>query len=382
MILAPKLVALDSGHWVSLLRDALSANKESQILARRFFEDLLQLNYTVLFSLNHLRELLAINDPNAAARRLRFLRSLSFLSWIGDINAVGGNTLGSIADVFAAEVTIAYAGRSNTTDVRDAAKTLFLRSGSGCSVVPDDDWYPSLINHWSQIASDRARTITAISPFEFISPSTKLGDFTNGKMRTREQAVAIMKKQQISLLAEIREKGDRRIRDADERAAHFIQDCTQMAINIADSNPASAREFVFKALAEVGIDEDEVNDETTMGKLDRLILFRSQLRIVAEKIGVPFDILKREIDPDVIPSWIIGSALWENAQATNERKGSDLNDRYLGMLAAYVDVLYVDKRTLENFRRARMKNPELVKLVYETRKAPNYTDILEDLSRH
>ncbi len=54
------------------------------------------------------------------------------------------------------------------------------------------------------------------------------------------------------------------------------------------------------------------------------------------------------------------------------RPGSDLNDGYLGVLAAYCAVLYVDKRTAEDFSRAQRKEPRLKGLIGEISKAADF----------
>jgi len=124
----------------------------------------------------------------------------------------------------------------------------------------------------------------------------------------------------------------------------------------------------------------------TMGELGRLVLFRTQLKVVAPHTGIPFETLKRRVRPDQMPHRVIGDALRIHGQKLNERKGSDLNDGYLAALAAYADVLYVDKRTAENFRRAVRKEPGLAVLVGRIEKASDYRSILGRLaaspSRH
>jgi hypothetical protein len=56
-----------------------------------------------------------------------------------------------------------------------------------------------------------------------------------------------------------------------------------------------------------------------------------------------------------------------------------LTDNYLACLSAYADVTYVDKRTLENFRRAEQKSPELKVLLRRVEKASNYRMIAQQL---
>jgi hypothetical protein len=58
-----------------------------------------------------------------------------------------------------------------------------------------------------------------------------------------------------------------------------------------------------------------------------------------------------------------------------ERKGSEVNDTHLLCLAPYADITYVDKRTLENVRRARRKVGAFSQLVGRVEKAGGYAEI-------
>lgn len=63
-----------------------------------------------------------------------------------------------------------------------------------------------------------------------------------------------------------------------------------------------------------------------------------------------------------------------------EREGSELADSYLACLAAYADVTFVDKRTHENFRRARHKCAEFGVLTRRVEKAADYKEVARHFS--
>jgi hypothetical protein len=98
------------------------------------------------------------------------------------------------------------------------------------------------------------------------------------------------------------------------------------------------------------------------------------LRIVASKTGRSFDDLKR-IPIAELPSRLIGNSLKKHGQPRQKRPGGDLIDGYLGVLAAYSGMLYVDKRTAEDFRRAIAKETKLTGLIGVVAKAADFTDI-------
>ena len=63
-------------------------------------------------------------------------------------------------------------------------------------------------------------------------------------------------------------------------------------------------------------------------------------------------------------------------QARTLRPGSDLHDGHLAVLAAYCGVLYVHKRSAEDFRRAGLKAPRLDGLIGEIAKAGDFDGML------
>ena len=78
----------------------------------------------------------------------------------------------------------------------------------------------------------------------------------------------------------------------------------------------------------------------------------------------------------LIPSFAIGEAIQAHRQPREKLPGSDLNDRHLAVLAAYCDVLYVDKRTSEDLRQVRRREPIIDSLMGEVRKAANFEELL------
>jgi hypothetical protein len=164
--------------------------------------------------------------------------------------------------------------------------------------------------------------------------------------------------------------------DPTERVGAFLEEVLQYRQSLPD-NPF---DLVMDSLVGQGIDPDEIRPELTVRELSDLGLFRSQLRVVAPKTGVPFEVLKRRVSAAQLPHHAIDAALVRHAQKADERKGSDLVDGHLSSLAAYADILYVDKRVAENFRRALQKDPALAPIVGDIKKASNWQSILADLS--
>ena len=123
-----------------------------------------------------------------------------------------------------------------------------------------------------------------------------------------------------------------------------------------------------------GVDEHEIRDDRTIAELSAHGTFRSQLMVVAEKTRLLFQRLKR-VEMQSLPSWRIADALRRHGQERTKKPGSDVHDQHLAALAAYTYILFVDKRTMDDLRRVRQKQPELAALFGEIRKASDFPAI-------
>jgi len=81
---------------------------------------------------------------------------------------------------------------------------------------------------------------------------------------------------------------------------------------------------------------------------------------INERLGPCF---LRAISQESIPSWIVQRAIRGHRSKPATMEGGDLTDLYLLCLAMYADWTIVDKRTWENWRRARIKEPAALGLL-------------------
>jgi hypothetical protein len=209
---------------------------------------------------------------------------------------------------------------------------------------------------------DENRTIGELSRMSLYSPV---------QMATRLQVI------RTRVLNEALSRAECDTRQAEAMADAFVGRVVQKL------PPAgtSVRQFLVSTLVERGLDAEEVHDDSVLADLSALATFRSQLRLVASKTGRSFGQLK-SVPMEALPSRLIGGALKKYGQPRRKRPGSDLIDGYLGVLAAYSDVLYVDKRTAEDFKRAIAKEPRLTGLIGSIAKGAEFTDIESaDLAR-
>jgi hypothetical protein len=147
---------------------------------------------------------------------------------------------------------------------------------------------------------------------------------------------------------------------------------------LAAQSPGSARDLVIATLTKFGIQAHEIDPEARVGDLTDLVVFRLQLKIAAENLRVPWPVLVERATPARSPSYRLGQALDRHAQVLPEHKGSELNDNYLLRAGSYADLALVDKRTLENVRRARRQEPFLGEVLGEVARAAFYHEVLSE----
>ncbi len=321
-----------------------------------------------LLSFHHLEELLLLEDEAIVRARVEFIQNLPLLAWVGS-QSPGG--VGSIVQVLAAEVVAVSEGHHSPASIRDRARTLFLKTGTGTEAIGSDVWVWEAIRPALRSRVGKADMTAVVSPIQFLDMNRTIGELSKGTVRSPAQARAQLSRIRGEVFREAMQSNGGDEKDAEALAMDFVDRASQMM----PLTGKSVRDVLVAGLAIQGVDEAEIRDECLLADLSRLGDFRSQLRVVASATGLPFDELKK-IPIDLLPSRIVSDALIKHGQLRKKRPGSDLNDRFLGVLAAYCDVLYVDKRTAEDFRRARHKERRLDELIGEIVKSPDFESLL------
>jgi len=370
----PRLVALDTSLLSAVSRDAFSRLPAGKERASAFVNSLGKLGCVVLLCWHHIEELIAHHDPKVVADRLAFFRSLPLLAWVSP--ASGDEGLGSIVDILTVEVSAALALDAAAGAVRDHAADRLIKFGPGEQMLRPYESHWSILQEQARARQERTRDIVAISRSKYNDMSkVKLTDLEKAKVRRpaeRERHFDLLNER---LAEDIQLRGDKRIGNPAASAERVFDEVKSRAaaITLDASNPTQ------QIMRLHGVDPSEMGPDATPEDVGRLSAFRHRLRLVSEILAIPFDELKANITEDRLPSCVIQDAINRYRHDTPERKGSDLTDNYLACLSAYADVTYVDKRTLENFRRAEQKCPELKPLQRRIEKASNYQLIATQL---
>lgn len=278
--------------------------------------------------------------------------------------------LGGITDILAAEALAALTTQGDAMTVRDSAKRMLLRTGTGTEAIGDEGWVWDVVRPHFRERRTKAKMVMAVTGFRPFNEERTIGEIAKDKLRDSSDAAKRADEIREGFLATIRNVGDKKIENPEEMAATFVAE----VLALEPPPGISVRELVTHALMSQGVDKEEIRDDRLLSELNELAKFRTKLRIVAPSTGKSFDELK-SVQMERLPSWLIERALQRHGQVRGERKGSDLNDGYLAVWAAYTEQIYVDKRVAEDFRRALSKDPSIGPLVGTVSKASHYLDL-------
>ncbi|KPF84213.1 hypothetical protein IP70_16695 [alpha proteobacterium AAP38] len=311
--------------------------------------------------------MLGVEDGRTAERRIAFLQSLPMVAWF----SLGGEGLATIAQVLAAEAMAACEGHADLMSIRDRTRQLLMQTGPGHCAIGGDALFWREASPLFRARKWHSDLVAALAPLNVFDENRTIGELSRLGFSSPEAKKDMLARIRLNVLrqATIGIGGD--AARAEALADQFME---RVADGLAKSTP-TAREFLVMKLVEQGVDEEEIRDDCVLADLSRLGVFRSQLREVAPYTGRSFEELKR-VPMEMLPTRVVNHTLLAHGQPRERRPGSDLNDRYLGTFAAYCDVLYVDKRTAEDFRRAIRKEPRLAGLIGEIATAPDFDALL------
>lgn len=374
MIKTARYVALDTSHLNSLAADKFSEDSARRARAQSFEQRLLQSNSILVLCWHHLEEMLRHGDDSLVANRVAYIRSIPFLAWV---RAVDGSSLfGSVVDVMAREAFAAFhAPRSTANEVRMAAAMEMFKFGSGEDLLePFCEVLPKMIQLF-RTGEQRTKAVAAIA---HSNPhpvgDLKIVDVLAMSAPSEAEREARLLALEATFSAEIRQRGDRKLR-VPEAVAFDHAEQAREALRVAYASSPDGANAALNILIQQGISEEDISASTTVGEAGELASFRGQLKVSTDRLGLEWTAAKSRISREQLPSWQIQHALRTYRQDIPERAGSEIADRYLVCLAPYASETYVDKRTLENFNRAKLKVPSLSGIVNSIKKKSTYSAI-------
>jgi hypothetical protein len=375
MIILPKFVAPDSSHLGGVAADKATSDRTRLRRAEAFEKAFDESGSVLLLCWHHFQELFSHSREEVVAQRVAYLQSLPMVATVASFRKDA--IIGTVMDLQSFEVDAAFMNpAADVVTVRDEAAKRMIRLTSGADLVRP------FLQNWSELRQafaerqPRNSELVAISRSNFAGNSDeKIVDLLKGGLRAPEDIQRQFQRLHRNLSNDIRERGDKRIRDPEVSSQTFLDEVRRLGMEvIRGDNPA------VRILEISGVALSEIGPETTVGDVGNMGVFRRKLELLNEQLNLPWPELKARVKEDRLPSGVIYNAIARYHPDTREWDGSELADRYLACLAAYADVTYVDKRTHEASRQARQKSPAFASLVRHIQKAGGYSEIAQQLS--
>jgi hypothetical protein len=375
-LMRPKFVALDSSHLGAVAADKATSDRTRLRRAEAFEKAFDESGSVLLLCWHHLQELFSYQREDVVAQRVAYLRTLPMVATVASFRK--DDIIGTVMDLQSFEVDAAFKNpAADVLTVRDEAAKSMFRFASGADLVRP------FLQNWSELRQafaerqPRNSEVVAISRSNFAGNSDeKIVDLLKGGLRAPEDIQRQFQRLYRNLSNDIRERGDKRIRDPEVSSQTFLDEVQRLGMEvIRGDNPA------VRILEISGVALSEIGPETTVSDVGNMAVFRRKLELLNEQLNLPWPELKARVKEDRLPSGVIYNAIARYHPDTREWNGSELADRYLACLAAYADVTYVDKRTHEASRQAKQKSPAFASLVRHIEKAGGYSEIAEQLSK-
>lgn len=171
--------------------------------ARRLHQRWLERGRIPLLSWHHVEELLGGEDDDAAQARCAFLEDLPLLAWL---RAPGEDIgVGSVVQILVAETIAIGEGRRTLIDVRDRAKELVVRTGSGAEAIGCDTAAWMSLRRLIRSRRPHLQLIAAVSPMQIFDESRTIGELAQMPLNPPEAVRRRLKTIHVQMLGPMTE---------------------------------------------------------------------------------------------------------------------------------------------------------------------------------
>lgn len=373
----PLTIAADSALLGNLARDSRSGNPHLRAEAARVEKAMEEAGAVFLVSAHHIEELLSHGNDNVVTHRVAWLQARSILA---TIRCYAGPVPGSVCDLLVSELLVAAeAANACASTIRDralAARAIDFQTGAALLAEYETFW-PVLRGEY-RARAERSSAIAAIVQGNIPNVGNRrLKEFLGGSVRGPSEMAARIASIEVTLGADIAAKHDGNVSDPRALAAAFTGQIVREASFLNTASPDPVRDDLLRR----GLNPDDLDPERRMVEMFDLLEFRTRVEVVAEYLPPDLPDMRNFATLDRLPSWAIERALRTYRQHRPKNPGSDLGDRHLACVAAYADLTFVDRRTHEDFMRARRREPRLAPILRRIEKSGNWTGFLRVLDR-
>lgn len=365
-----KLLSIDTSILGSVAKSYFSGETPLYETASKFMCTIDDNGLIPFFSHHHIQELLQHDDDRIVRDRWSMIKKFPIVAWLRD--EMDKNLLGSMIDVHAAELRYLLKDRSlNMIEIIKKAKADVVTYASGEEFVKCFESTYSEMRRIGAFNVQKARSIESLSHVR--DPETdniKLSELNNSRLKSPNEVLKWSKGYMTTVEKSLVDKGDPKLINHSKISHDFVLQVVDDGKALYKNNGLSLLEiFVVSS----GVDLSQINSDSTHGDLGYLAIFNKKMEIVANRCS--YDLNKIKMIPEEIPSWVIWREFDKIIRKENRAHGSNMLDKYMAVLALYVDFSIVDKRIYECFKQLQNKLPYLSERPNSVFKLSSFSDL-------
>ena len=373
LVAQPKYVCIDSSVLNKMAKDWDGTTHPP------LDTELAERGWILLISASHIFEMAAYEDEEAVEKRLRFIRSFGIIAWIKPIDDTN-EFLGMPLDIIQREMRVIADNPELTAfDVLDKVRSTpnLIQIGSGMNALKlldiDKEGWLELLGHVKESQVEARERFSLVQMKVIKDSKIDKRDSLKGRFRTKEERDAYYEKLKVNLTEELKIRGDKKLSDSDFEglADYFVSRITD------DVNPEDYNNSVVNYVAQsYGLPEEKVLELKKIKRISEYYVFFSWL---AHSLPDLTEEERLKIPEDSVPCWIIHRALDRHRQNDGAVQGSTEYDENFLWLSMYCDLIFVDRQTKDNCRRASSKDELFNSLICDIEKANNQSSVLKVL---
>lgn len=366
-----KFISLDTSNINDITNDYFNSDQKKRQKSISFIEQLNNSGYKIIFSLNHILELLAHKDKNKIKKSFDIIGLLNHVAIIKSKPNV--NSLGSIVDIETFEIEHIQSNKYDIKEVIDLTKKSLYSYVPGIVLINIINQEIDTYIDYAQNMNKRHKEIAFFSHSDSLNLNNDntLIDFQNIKVNSTEMQLKIKEKLKDKLLLEILLRGDTKIENHKIIINEFIQSLTEV--------PTYIEKYFFD---KNNITKDEYSKLKTFEDFEYLSIFKNRLEIISSSFDDSTKFKIFNLKEKDCPTWL----LWRNlhkirkkALKNNKIEGGNINDLILANFVLYADITVVDKRTFEYLNQLKKQNKSISSLINTFIRVSNYYEILKYL---
>lgn len=369
-MIIPRLISIDTSVFGDLAKDYYCQDIKRSNKAKRVKDYIINSGLIPFFSLHHFQEHLQHKNDDLLKKRFSLIREFPVVSWIKSKN--NSFFTGSVIDIFASEIRLILDGIKSKNDIILKTKDHLFQYGSGSGLLDNFEDELLFLREFDYFDTQKQKSIDSL--IHIMDPNIskiKLSDIQDLEFRTPEDVRKNLDVHRQKIKLELIKRGDKKLKDVNVLSNQFIREVEKFGLEL---NQNSSATLIEKVLSVYGLTRTNIDENTTIGDLGALAVYKTQIDIISEPYDFNTDTVLK-LPKSAIPSIDVLARVEKIIRNESRAHGSNFPDKYMSVFALYVDYLIADKRINECFRQLRNKDSDIIPQSNHILKMSHYSNI-------